>query len=74
MGLAVAAAGAGVIVLLWLQVMDQSGGALFVERIGIPGVLLLTVAATLSLVFGLHLLAAPGSAVRRWTPDQHRRT
>jgi hypothetical protein len=73
-GLLIAAVGGAVLGFLVSQVTDQSDEYLFVYRIGIPGVLLLTAPAILAVVFGLHLLFAPRSAIRRWTPKLPRRS
>lgn len=67
-GLFIAAAGAAILAFLWSQVTDRSGDYLFIYRIGIPGVLLLTGLGALAVVFGAHLFCAPTSALRRWIP------
>lgn len=72
-GLIIAAAGGSVVGFLWSQVLDRSGDGLFVQRLGIPGVLLLSAAGIIAFVFGSHLLVAPKSAVRRWTGRSARR-
>ena len=64
-GLAVAAGGAGLLGFLWTQ---MSGRSQFLYAIGIPGALFLGAIGVTLLVFGAHLLIAPKSAARRWTP------
>ena len=64
-GLAVAAAGAGLLAFLWWQ---MSGTSHFLYAIGIPGALFLGAVGATVLVFGAHLLIAPKSAVKRWAP------
>lgn len=72
-GLVILAAGGGLLGFLWLQAADRSGNYLFVHRIGPPGVLLLAAAGMIGFVFGVHLLIAPRSAVKRWTPRLQRK-
>ena len=67
-GLLIASAGGALLGFLWSQMMDSSQDYLFIYRAGIPIVLLLAAAGIMAVVFGLHLLVAPKSAVRRWTP------
>ena len=67
-GLLIAVAGGGLMGFLWWQVLDRSNFGEFIYRVGIPGVLILAAIGTMAVVFGVHLLVAPQSAIRRWTP------
>jgi cytochrome c biogenesis protein CcdA len=73
-GVVIAAVGASVLGFLWSQMMDQSNDYLLIYRIGIPGDLILSALGLMAIVFGLHLLFAPRTAVRAWTPRITRKT
>jgi len=67
-GLGLAAAGAALLGFLWSQMWDRSQDFLFIYQIGIPGALALGLLGLTAFFFGVHLVVAPRSAIRHWTP------
>jgi len=72
-GLILAVTG-GVLFAFVLGEGDRTIEALFVYRLGLPVVLLLGLSGLVALVFGIHLLAAPRSAARRWSRPFQRKS
>ncbi|MFI4936115.1 MAG: hypothetical protein ACHP7N_15995 [Caulobacterales bacterium] len=62
MGLAIGAVGAALLVFVFYQTSDHAVDAIYIYKIGLPGLLLLGMVGLIAFAFGSHLLVAPKSA------------